>query len=175
MTSNSLSLNSLSPTQTLDLPTSLTLTPRIKLLLTLHRADDSVKPLDEWLLKTSLINFFKSTFSLTLPLTDLHIVRFKDLKKRKREDPVAIGTLFIRDLGFLKLSKFEESEEEKEKEKVVERKFVEWRRNAAEKMDGIELSIVGDKFKLSVEVPVSDDFERMRKEWEELAAFGNRG
>lgn len=57
----------------------------------------------------------------------------------------------------------------------MERKFVEWRRNAAEKMDGIELSIVGDKFKLSVEVPVSDDFERMRKEWEELAAFGNRG
>lgn len=57
----------------------------------------------------------------------------------------------------------------------METKFVEWRKSAVEKMDGIELSIVGDKFKLSVEVPVSDDFERMKKEWEEVAAFGNRG
>lgn len=85
---------------------------------------------------------------------------------------MARGTLFIRDLGFLKLSKFEESEEGG---KVMERKFVEWRKNAVEKMDGIELSIVGNKFMLSVEVPVSDDFERMKKEWEEIAAFGNRG
>lgn len=87
---------------------------------------------------------------------------------------MARGTLFIRDLGFLKLSKFEESEEE-DKGKVLERKFVEWRESVVEKMDGMELSIVGDKFKLSVEVPVSDDFERIKKEWEEVAAFGNRG
>ncbi|WOH06985.1 hypothetical protein DCAR_0626414 [Daucus carota subsp. sativus] len=167
----------LPPTETLALPNSLTLAPRIKLLLTLHRADDSVSPLDTWLLKTSLISFLESSFSISLPLPDLHIVPFKDLKKRKRHDPVARGTIIIRDLDFasLKLSKFEEEEGEEEKGRVLERKFAEWRKNAVEKMDGMEMRIVGDRFKLSVEVPVGDDFERMKKEWEELAAFGNRG
>lgn len=44
-----------------------------------------------------------------------------------------------------------------------------------DKMDGIELNLVGVKFKLSVAVPASDDFEGMKKEWEELIAFGDKG
>ncbi|KAI7989987.1 hypothetical protein LOK49_LG13G01683 [Camellia lanceoleosa] len=73
-------------------------------LLTIHCADHSVKPLDEWQLKPSLTDFLKSSFSLTVPKDDIVVRRFKDLKKRKRDDPVAHGALFIRDLGFL--SKF---------------------------------------------------------------------
>lgn len=41
------------------------------------------------------------TFSICVLEEDVEIRRFKDLKKRKREDPVARGSLVIRDLGFL--------------------------------------------------------------------------
>ncbi|KAI8010472.1 Ubiquitin-conjugating enzyme E2 5B [Camellia lanceoleosa] len=80
----------------------------LELLFTIHCADHSVKPLDEWQLKRSLTDFLKSSFSLNIPKDDIIIRRFKDLKKRKRDDPVAHGALFIRDLGFL--SKFSRSE-----------------------------------------------------------------
>ncbi|GLT93588.1 hypothetical protein SLE2022_113760 [Rubroshorea leprosula] len=42
-------------------------------------------------------------------------------------------------------------------------------------MDGIEMNLEGVKYKLSVEIPISDDFERMKKDWEEFYAFRNRG
>lgn len=167
------SLESLSPIETLELDSGLSLVPRIKLLLTIHRSENSVKPIDDWQLKRSLIDFCKSSFSVTVPEEDLKIRRFKDVKKRKREDPVARGTLVIRDLGFLSISKFDDGEGYKVK--VLEKKYADWRKNAVDKMDGIELSIVGVKFKLSVEVPGSDDFDGMKKEWEELIAFGGRG
>lgn len=136
-------------TEPLSLETGLTLTPRIKLNLTIHRSDTSTKPLDEWQLKTSLITFFKTTFNVTIPEEDLVVRKFKDIKKRKREDPVAKGCLFIRELGFLK-----------------EKDGGEWRKMVVEKMDGIELSLVGVKFKLSVVGDNMDDFDEMRKEWE---------
>ncbi|XWS21295.1 hypothetical protein CRYUN_Cryun30bG0043300 [Craigia yunnanensis] len=59
--------------------------------------------------------------------------------------------------------------------KRLEKKFLDWRRYVAGKMDGIEINLEGVKYNLSVEIPVSDDFERMRKDWEELYAFRNRG
>ncbi|PWA54987.1 hypothetical protein CTI12_AA408240 [Artemisia annua] len=150
-------------TEPLSLETGLTLTPRIKLNLTIHRSDTSTKPLDEWQLKTSLIAFLKTTFNVTIPEEDLVVRKFKDIKKRKREDPVAKGCLFIRELGFLK----------KEKDGG------EWRKMVVEKMDGIELSLAGVKFKLSVVGEKMDEFEEMRKEWEEGESLvdggGDRG
>ncbi|KAF5796985.1 hypothetical protein HanRHA438_Chr08g0370351 [Helianthus annuus] len=150
------------PTETLNLESGLSLVPRLKLNLSVHRADASVKPLDEWQLKTSLIDFLKSSFSISVPEDDLILGKLKDLKKRKREDPVARGTLFVRELGFL-VDKVEPEEVE-----VVEKKVCEWKKKVVGKLDGIELSLVGVRFKLSVEVPKSDDFEVMRKEWEEV-------
>ncbi|QHO37912.1 A-kinase anchor proteinB [Arachis hypogaea] len=44
-----------------------------------------------------------------------------------------------------------------------------------EKMNGIELNLEGVKFKLDVAVPVSDDFEAMKKDWEQFFAFDTRG
>lgn len=93
--------------------------------------------------------------------------RHRDLKKRKREEPVAQGTLFIRDLGFLGGKKEEEEEE------GLEKKFIEWRKVLVEKMNGIEVNLEGVKYNLSVVLPVSDDFERLKKDWEEFYAFGN--
>ncbi|KAL7169122.1 hypothetical protein ACSBR2_034206 [Camellia fascicularis] len=149
----------------------------LQLLLTVHCAGHSVKPLDEWQLKCSLTDFLKSSFSLIIPDDDIVVRRFKDLKKRKRDDPVAHGPLFIRNLGFL--SKFSRSEilhgiDGEDDFKELEKKFLDWRRSVVGKTDGIELNLEGVMFRLTASVPESDDFG-MRKEWEELNAFGNRG
>lgn len=84
---------------------------------------------------------------------------------------MARGRLFVHDLGFLS-KVIGENEDDVERS---EKKFVGWRRVFVEKLDGIELNLEGTKFKLSVAVPVSDDFEGMKKEWEEIIAFGARG
>ncbi|CAL5349607.1 unnamed protein product [Camellia sinensis] len=134
-------------------------------------------PFDEWQLKRSLTDFLKSSFSLTVLEDDIVVRRFKDLKKRKRDDPVAHGARFIRDLGFL--SKFSRSEilhgiDREDDVKELEKKFLDWRRSVVGKTDGIELNLEGVKFRLTASIPESDDFG-MRKEWEERNAFGNRG
>ncbi|CAL5418665.1 unnamed protein product [Camellia sinensis] len=144
------------------------------LLFTIHYADHSIKPFDEWQLKRSLTDFLKSSFSLTVLEDDIIVRRFKDLKKRKRDDPVTHGVRFIRDLGFL--SKFSRSEilhgiDGEDDVKELEKKFLDWRRSVVGKTDGIELNLEGVKFRLTASIPESDDFG-MRKEWEERNAFG---
>ncbi|XP_039052505.1 uncharacterized protein LOC120194187 [Hibiscus syriacus] len=169
-------LETLLPTETLEIENALSLVPRVKLNLTFHPALPSVsKPIDEWQLKRALIDFLKSSLSVpvTVPEEDLQIKRLKDLKKRKRDEPVAHGALFIRDLGFLSSRK--KSEETEDDVKELEKKFLDWRSYVAEKMDGIELNLEGVEYNLAVEIPVSDDFETMKKDWEELHAFRNRG
>ncbi|XP_022768644.1 A-kinase anchor protein 17A [Durio zibethinus] len=172
-------LETLPPTETLEIENGLSLVPRVKLNLTIYPSLPSVsKPIDEWQLKRALIDFLKTSLSvsITVPEEDLQIRRLKDLKKRKRDEAVAHGAILIRDLGFLNSKKkSEESDKEEDDEKELEKKFLHWRRYAAEKMDGIELNLEGVKYNLSVEIPVSDDFERMRKDWEELYSFRNRG
>lgn len=171
MSERSVYVNALSPTGTLELDAGLSLVPRLKLQLTVHRADLSVAPLDEWRLKSSLSSFLRSSLSTQLPEHDIHIRRFKDLRKRKRDEPVAEGMLFVRDLGFVEKLLRAEGDDVQGKD----RRFGEWRKGVVEKMDGIELNLEGVKFKLSVTSPISDDFEKMRKEWEEYYAFGDRG
>lgn len=172
-------LDSLPPTETLEIENGLSLVPRVRLNLTVYSSSQVVtKPIDEWKMKQTLINFLKNSLSvsITVPEDDLQIRRLKDLKKRKRDDPVAFGTLFIRDLGFLnKNSKRNDGEEEEKDVKELEKKFLDWRKYIVEKMDGIELNIEGVKYKLNVEVPESDNFEAMKKAWEEFYAFGSRG
>ncbi|KAF5953703.1 hypothetical protein HYC85_006559 [Camellia sinensis] len=134
-------------------------------------------PLDEWQLKRFLTDFLKSFFSIIVPEDDIIVRRFKDLKKRKRDDPVVHDALFIHDLGFL--STFSRSEilhgiDGEDDVKELEKRFLDWRRLVVGKTDGIELSLEGVKFRLTASVPESNDFG-MRKEWEELNAFGNRG
>lgn len=162
-------LKTLLPTEPFELESGLSLVPRVRLNLTIYRADKSVSPIDEWKLKRSLIEYLKTSHSISVPEEDIKILKYKDLKKRKREDPVVRGSLFV--LGFEFLSRKLRLGGEDE----VEREFLEWRKGFAAEMNGIELNLEGVKFKLSVEVPKGDDFEGMRKEWEEIAAFGSRG
>ena len=172
---NSKQLDSIPPTNPVNLTNDLTLSPRINLLLSIYRSDTSVSPLDEWKLKNSLIDFLKSSFSypINLPEEDLLIRRFKDLKKRKREDPIALCSIFIRDLGFVvssakKLKGSDDSEDE-----LLEKKFLDWRNVLVEKMDGLEVNLEGVKFRVCASLPVSDDFQLMKKNWEEFYAFGS--
>ncbi|KAL3514372.1 hypothetical protein ACH5RR_027089 [Cinchona calisaya] len=168
--------DSLGPFDSLQLESGLSLHPRIKLLFTIFRSDKSVSPIDDWKIKRSIIDYLKSSHSVAVPDEDVEIRKFKDLKKRKRDDPVARGSLVIRELGFLpKALRFKKEEENEGKIEDLEKKFVEWRRGLVEKMDGMELNLEGSKFKLSVALPASDDFQAMKKDWEELVAFGNRG
>ncbi|KAL3634128.1 hypothetical protein CASFOL_021182 [Castilleja foliolosa] len=162
-------LKTLRPNEPFELESGLSLLPRIKLNLTIHRADKSVSPIDEWKLKRSLIDYLEKSQSISIPEEDIKVFKYRDLKKRKREDPVARGSLFVLDLGFLSKRLLLNGED------GVEKAFLEWRKGIVADMDGMELNLEGVKFKLSVELPNGDDFEGMRKEWEEIAAFGTRG
>ncbi|XP_050363773.1 uncharacterized protein LOC126782553 isoform X2 [Argentina anserina] len=172
-----LKLDSLSPTETVEIENGLSLTPRMRLNMTVYPSSQVVsKPIDEWKMKQTLIDFLKTSLSdpITVQEEDLKIRRVKDLKKRKRDDPVASGTIFIRDLGFLRKKSRKDEKDERSVEEV-EKKFGDWRRYIVDKMDGIELNLEGVQFKLNVAVLESDDFIVMRKGWEEFQAFGNRG
>lgn len=171
-------LDSVPPTETLEIENGLSLVPRVRLELTVYPSSPSVtKPIDEWKLKRTLIDFLKNSLSVPVivPEEDLHIKRVRDLKNRKREDPLALGTLFVRDLGFVNERGKRDLEGEQDDVKVLEKKFLGWRRYIVEKMNGIELNIEGMKFKLKAAIPASDDFEGMKNSWEEFYAFGNRG
>lgn len=170
-------LESLPPMEMLEMESGLTLVPRLKLNFTVYPSSPSVsKSLDEWKLKRALIDFLKSSLSVPVivPEEDLVIKRIKELKTRKREDPLARGTLFVRDLRFLR-NAWKKYEEEEEEVTVLEKKFLDWRRYLVDKLDGIELNLEGFKFKLAVVIPESDNFEGMKKAWEDFYAFGNRG
>ncbi|PKI46942.1 hypothetical protein CRG98_032641 [Punica granatum] len=174
--------DSVSPIEPLDIENGLTLLPRVRLNLAVHPASPAqTKPVDDWQLKRALLDYLKNSLSVSLavPEEDVDVRRLKDLKKRKRDEPLASGSLVIRDLGFLKETKrssFDEDEATKEGAvRILEKKYTEWRKYLVGKMDGLELNFGGVKFKLSASLPASDDFEGMKKEWEEHFAFSNRG
>ncbi|KAG9440550.1 hypothetical protein H6P81_020715 [Aristolochia fimbriata] len=173
------SLQFLPSIEPLELPNNLSLTPRVKLLLTIFRKDPSPTPVDEWKLKSSLLDFLKASLSLSVADEDVQVQRAEDLKKRKREDPVATGTLCIRELGFLKKGKEKKvvGVDEDDDVKVLDARFLEWRKSVVGKLDGMELNIEGAKFQLNVELPVENDFEWTKLSWEGISGFGsyNRG
>jgi len=146
--------------KTLEIENGLRLVPRVKLNLVIYPSTPLTlsHPIDEWKTRRALIEFLHTSLSLTLPEEDLHLTRNKNLKKRKRDDPVAAGTLRVWDLSSL----------------PKETRFVEWRNSLVENLNAIELNLEGVKFKLAVTVPVSDDFDRMKKDWEEHSASRSR-
>ncbi|CAD6217440.1 unnamed protein product [Miscanthus lutarioriparius] len=159
----------LRPTESLPLPSGLSLSPRLKLLLTFFRADLTVRPLDEWQLQSALLAFLRDP-PLSLPLlpdSDLSVSRLPDLQKRRREEPVASGVLHVRDLSFLRPREGDGEAEEMTREQEEE-KYFEWRSTLVQKLEGIELNLEGVKFRMTVEIPSSDDFRTMKKTWEDF-------
>jgi len=130
----------------LEIENGLRLVLRVKLNLTMYPSMPLTlsHPINEWKMKRTLINFLHSSHFLTLPEDDnLHLTWLKDLKKHKRDDLVIVRTLHIRNL------------------------FSFWMENhhfwLTEKLNGIELNLKDVKFRLAVTVPVSDDFQGMKK------------
>lgn len=164
-------LHSLPPNETLEINSGLSLSPRLKLLLTFFRSDPAVKPVDEWKLRLSLLDFLRSSLSLSIPDEDLLIRKRSDLHKRKRNEPVAFGTLYVRELGFFKSKNTrDEDREEDDDEELLRRKFLNWRSSVVDRLAGIELNLEGVKFKMNVEIPPSDDFEKMEESWKKFYA-----
>ncbi|XP_078155200.1 ZCW7 [Carex rostrata] len=169
-------LSSLPPTETLEIGYALSLSPRVKFLLTFFRADPTVRPLDEWKLKNALLSFLRSPpLSLNkVPDEDLLLHRLPDQHKRKRDEAVATGTLYIRDLSFLQPSDRVDrvsADRDNVEEEILRKRFRDWRESVVERLSGIELNIEGVKFKMTLDIPVSDDFEKMKISWEEFYAF----
>lgn len=165
-----------SPISPLDLSNGLSLAPRLKLRLTFHRSDPAVKPVDEWKLKLSLLSFLRSA-PLSLPIPDdddLSVKTRPDLHKRKRDDPVAFGTLYVRDLGFVRRKRTRDEEEEKGEEEI-ERRLVEWKGEVLRRLEGIELNIEGVGFEMMAEVPKEEDFDGVKRSWEEFYRNSSRG
>ena len=84
-----------------------------------------------------------------------------------REEPVASGVLHVRDLSFLRPLKGD-GEADGMTEEQEEEKYFEWRSSLVEKLEGIELNLEGVKFRMTVEIPPSDDFKVMKKSWEDF-------
>ncbi|KAH0463871.1 hypothetical protein IEQ34_006657 [Dendrobium chrysotoxum] len=161
-------LRSLPPTEAIEIGYALSLAPRLKLLLTFFRSDPAVKPVDEWQLKLSLLDFLRSALSLTVPDEDLVLRKRPDLHKRKRDEPVASGTLCIRDFDFIKHKR--RGDDDDDTDEVLEKKFLDWRASFLDRLSGIELNLEGVKFRMTVEVPPSDDYEAMKRLWEDYYA-----
>jgi len=163
----------LRPTEPFPLPSDLSLVRRLKLLLSFSRADLSVSPVDEWQLKSALLAFLRNPpLSLSLVQdSDLSVSRLPDLQKRRRDDPVASGILYIRDLSFLHPSnrKGDDGPEKMTQEQEGE-KYLQWRSSLVEKLAGIELNLKGVMYQMSVEIPAYDDFKAMKKSWEDFYA-----
>lgn len=128
--------------------------------------------MDEWRLKTALLDFLRDgPLALPVPDEDLVIRRQPDLSKRKRDEPVASGVLFVRDLRFVGKSSDGNEGEDSER-----RRFAEWRERVVGRLDGMEVNTEGVGFRVTVEVPQADDYERLKESWEESYAsrpFGN--
>ncbi|KAG0487240.1 hypothetical protein HPP92_009335 [Vanilla planifolia] len=152
----------LPPNEILQVGYGLSFKPRVKLLLTFFRSDPAVKPVDEWQLKLSS-STSSALHSLTVSEDDLVLRKRPDIHKRKRDEPVASGTLWVRDLGFLGV--------EDEDGEPMEKKFLRWRESFLNRLGGIELNLEGVKFRMTVEVPLSDDFEKMKRSWEDYFAL----
>lgn len=173
MSAATAAIAALRPTEPFPLPSDLSLARRLKLLLTFSRADLSVSPVDEWQLKSALLAFLRNP-PLSLSLlqdSDLSVSRLPDLQKRRRDDPVASGILYVRDLSFLRPSdrKGDDGAEEMTREQEEE-KYLQWRSSLVEKLAGIELNLKGVMYQMSVEIPASDDFKAMKKSWEDFYA-----
>eukprot|EP01018_Ginkgo_biloba_P006982 Gb_16356 [translate_table: standard] len=161
-------LEELQATDSLDLEYGLSIVPRLKINLSFTRSDLSVKPIDEWQLKLSLTLYLKDHLSITLADGDLILQKFKDLKKRKRDEPVASGVLYLWDLSSVR-------RELREETRSLETRFCEWKNSIVGKLDGMELNLEGLKMRLTAHVPVSDEFEKMKKAWEDFYGARNRG
>ncbi|KAI5072437.1 hypothetical protein GOP47_0012543 [Adiantum capillus-veneris] len=138
----------------------LSLVPRLRVLLSFVRADLSVRPLDEWQLRQSLLGFLRDSLSITVSDKDLSLHKHKNPHKRRSDEALASGVLYIWDIQAL----LGESRSHKEDAAITLQKK---ERMLIEKLTGVELNLGGLKLRCHARPEDRDDFFSLKRSWHE--------
>ncbi|KAG0604610.1 hypothetical protein M758_10G184300 [Ceratodon purpureus] len=145
----------------IELSEGLSLVPCTVVSLSFVRADLSVKPVDEWQLKGGLTALFKKRFGLSVADRDLVLHREKNYFKKRRDEPIADGTLHL--WGAVP---------EGEAANVRPQDGADFGKYFVENVNGVELSVGGLKLKCFAVIKETNDFEALKRSWE--VVFGPR-
>lgn len=148
------------PNAVIELSEGLSLVPCTVVSLSFVRADVSVKPVDEWQLKGGLMVMFKKRFGLAVVDRDLVVHKEKNYFKKRRDEPIADGTLHL--WG-------SKPEAQGRSEGADFGKYV------VENVNGVELSIGGLKLKCLAVIKETNDFEALKRAWEGVSTGPRRG
>lgn len=149
-----------SPDGVIELSEGLSLVPCTVVALSFVRADVSVKPVDEWELKVGLMAMFKKRFGLVVPDRDLVVHREKNYFKRRRDEPIADGTLHL--WGSVPGGEAAKARHE----------GADFGKHFVENVNGLEISVGGLKLKCLAVIKETNDFDALKRSWE--AVFGPR-
>ncbi|MCO5583180.1 hypothetical protein L7F22_037088 [Adiantum nelumboides] len=138
----------------------LSLVPRLRVLLSFVRADLSVRPLDEWQLRQSLLDFLRDSLSIIVSDKDLSLHKHKNPHKRRNDEALASGVLYIWDIQAL----LGESRSHKEDANTM---LQEKERMLIEKLTGVELNLGGLKLRCHARPEDRDDFFSLKRSWHE--------
>lgn len=139
----------------IELSEGLSLVPCTVISLSFVRADVSVKPVDEWQLKSGLMTLFKKRFGLTVADRDLVVQKEKNYFKKRRDEPIADGTLHLW-----------AANSEVESTAKGRHEGGDYGKYVAENVNGVELSIGGLKLKCLAVIKESNDFDALKRGWE---------
>jgi arginine/serine-rich splicing factor 17 len=148
------------PDGVMELSEGLSLVPCTVVSLAFVRADVSVKPVDEWQLKGGLVAMFKKRLGLTVADRDLVVQREKNYFKKRRDEPIANGTLHL--WGSIPEGAAA----------IARHEGADFGKYFLENVNGVELSIGGLKLKCLAVIKETNDFEVLKRSWE--AVFGPR-
>lgn len=143
------------PDAVVELSEGLSLVPCTMVSLSFVRADVSVKPVDEWQLKGGLMAMFKKRFGLVVADRDLVVHKEKNYFKKRRDEPIADGTLHLWGGS--------EATANGGPEGVAFGKYL------VENVNGVELSIGGLKLKCLAVIKETNDFEALKRAWEAVS------
>lgn len=141
-----------------ELSDGLSLVPCTVVSLSFMRADVSVNPVDEWLLKEGLTALFRKRLGIAIADRDLVVHREKNYYKKRRDEPIADGVLHL--WGGLSKGDAKIREGEDVGKYVVE------------KVNGVELNVGGLKLKCLAVITETNQFEAIKLSWETV--FGPR-
>ncbi|KAJ7536882.1 hypothetical protein O6H91_12G086600 [Diphasiastrum complanatum] len=152
----------ISPLDTVELDYGLRLLPRLQFQLIFMRADRSVKAVDEWHLKEAIKALLKNSIRVSVADSDLVLQKEREPQKKRREEPVAIGVLFVWDIeGLLR------QERRWEDAGKNARQAVEWSKSfITNKLQGVELNVSGLKLRCEVCAEDQDGFDAVKQSWE---------
>ncbi|KAH7290617.1 hypothetical protein KP509_30G057300 [Ceratopteris richardii] len=136
----------------------LSLVPRLRILLSFTRADLSVRPLDEWQLRQTLLSFLHDSLSISVSEKDLALHKHKNPQKRRSDEALASGVLYIWDVqalvGDVRIHKENADSILHEKEHII-----------INKLTGLELNLGNLRLRCHARPEDRDDFSALKQSW----------